>query len=339
MSEYGPAQLKAAREAMPDYLRNVHGITNLKNPIRCLSPDHEDGTPSMSYWTKDNRLHCFGCGAVYDAIDLAGIDTGAESFKDKVAAAADGAGIDLGEPSSTYRPAKRAAPRKPARSKPQPVEGKNVLDAVQGAFTALYEEPGAVALAHLHRRGFADDEICRNGWGWARHPREIFPTGFEGAPECSDGYICLPFPESEGWGAVRYAAFRECRSGAKPKERKRANTPSPVWREHLLRGGFEAVYIAEGVYDAAALSILMDAPACAMCGDNVGRVLNVAADTHPSVRPRYVIATDGDEAGRRFADRLAKGFAEIGAAHSMLPDYPDGAKDAADVLRAKRVKL
>lgn len=328
-------ELVALKERMPDYLANVHGITNLRRNFRCLHPDHEDRHPSMGYDAHTHRVKCFSCGASGDVFEVAGWDTGAVGFPDKVRAAASGADFALAERVFPCRP-KRAA-RKPARRAPQPVEGRDVLLDVQNAFVALYEEPGAAALAWLRRRGFTDEEICRNGWGWVRHPRDVFPAGFEGAPEVEAGYICLPFPEGEGWDAVRYATFRPCEVEAKPKEWKPKGMPSPVWREHLLRRSGAPVYIAEGVFDAAALAALLGVPACAMCGAGTGRVLDVAADTPPSERPVYVIATDADEAGRRFAETLREGFTEIGAACSAMPPYPDGAKDAADVLRAKRV--
>lgn len=335
MDTFSEAQLQAVREAMPDYLASVHGVTDLQRNFRCIHPGHDDRHPSMGYDALAYRVKCFSCGASGDVFEVAGWDTGAEEFPDKVRAAASGAGVDIGNGASSYQP--KRATRKPARRAPQPVEGKDVLPSVQDAFMALYEKPGAVALDWLHRRGFTDEEICRNGWGWVRHPGDILPTGFEGAPKVEAGYICLPFPEGEEWNAVRYATFRPCRNGAKPKERKPKGMPSPVWREHLLRQSSAPVYIAEGIFDAAALTALLGVPACAMCGAGTGRVLDVAADTPPSERPAYVIATDADDAGRRFSETLQEGFAKIGAACSVMPPYPGGAKDAADVLRAKRV--
>ncbi len=38
--------------------------------FRCLSPDHEDKHPSMSYDARRDKVHCFACGATYDLVDL-----------------------------------------------------------------------------------------------------------------------------------------------------------------------------------------------------------------------------------------------------------------------------
>ncbi len=37
---------------------------------RCVAPDHEDRSPSMSVYTQSGRIHCFGCGLDGDVVDL-----------------------------------------------------------------------------------------------------------------------------------------------------------------------------------------------------------------------------------------------------------------------------
>ncbi len=37
---------------------------------RCLAPDHEDRTPSMTVYTEDQHFHCYGCGEHGDVLDL-----------------------------------------------------------------------------------------------------------------------------------------------------------------------------------------------------------------------------------------------------------------------------
>lgn len=47
-----------------------HPFTNLlkfrRNTTKCFL--HEDTTPSMFYYQKDNRVHCFSCGRSFDSI-------------------------------------------------------------------------------------------------------------------------------------------------------------------------------------------------------------------------------------------------------------------------------
>ncbi|MDP9477300.1 MAG: CHC2 zinc finger domain-containing protein [Actinomycetota bacterium] len=37
---------------------------------RCVAPDHEDRTPSLSIYTESGRFHCYGCGLDGDVVDL-----------------------------------------------------------------------------------------------------------------------------------------------------------------------------------------------------------------------------------------------------------------------------
>ena len=40
---------------------------------RCVSPDHEDKTPSLTVWTETGTFRCFGCQAHGDVLDLEGL--------------------------------------------------------------------------------------------------------------------------------------------------------------------------------------------------------------------------------------------------------------------------
>ena len=59
---------------LPEYLE-AHGY-DLRRNFRCLNPAHEDRHPSMHYFEKANKVHCFSCGATYDLIDLVGLEYG-----------------------------------------------------------------------------------------------------------------------------------------------------------------------------------------------------------------------------------------------------------------------
>ncbi len=37
---------------------------------RCIAPDHEDHTPSMTIYTEAQRFRCYGCGLFGDVVDL-----------------------------------------------------------------------------------------------------------------------------------------------------------------------------------------------------------------------------------------------------------------------------
>lgn len=342
---FSDAWLQGLRLRMPEYMERAHGVNVLRGNMRCPRPGHRDSTPSVGYDRKSCRLHCFGCGAKWDVFDVAGRDAGTDAFPEKVARVCDVLGVPVEEegPSPYRRKARKRRMSAPTarerREPPEPVEGGDVLETVQEAAFALFDEPRAAwALAHLRGRGFTDEEIMRNGWGWVAHPSEMFPDGFGGAPSVPDGYICIPFPEGEGWDAVRYCAFRECAEGAarKAKEWNRKGAPSPIWREHLLAEPGN-VYVCEGVFDAAAVMAMRPgSKACAICGESgVERLLAAVENAPAGNRPALALALDDDEAGRRMAGKLARGLREMGARFKEVPGF-GGCKDPCDMLAAYR---
>jgi hypothetical protein len=48
---------------------------------RCLSPTHEDRTPSMTLYLGDQHFHCYGCGERGDVLDLVGLAEGGELWE------------------------------------------------------------------------------------------------------------------------------------------------------------------------------------------------------------------------------------------------------------------
>lgn len=60
------------KNMLPEYLERL-GLSTSK-PFNCLSPEHDDEKPSMSYDAKHNRVKCFGCGATWDLYDLIAVE-------------------------------------------------------------------------------------------------------------------------------------------------------------------------------------------------------------------------------------------------------------------------
>src|SRR5699024_9159024 len=60
------------KNMLPEYLERL-GLSTDK-PFNCLSPEHDDKAPSMSYDRKHSRVKCFGCGATWDLYDLIAVE-------------------------------------------------------------------------------------------------------------------------------------------------------------------------------------------------------------------------------------------------------------------------
>lgn len=70
---------------LEDYLRANYGLKNIKSPIKCINPSHNDQHPSMYFNKRNNTLHCFSCGATYDLIDLIKEEQGLTTIREALA--------------------------------------------------------------------------------------------------------------------------------------------------------------------------------------------------------------------------------------------------------------
>jgi len=64
------------RSFLPEYLEENNVEFNKQGKVCCLSPEHDDKTPSMGFLKRqgvvpETFLKCFGCGVVYDVFHLA----------------------------------------------------------------------------------------------------------------------------------------------------------------------------------------------------------------------------------------------------------------------------
>lgn len=86
-----------------DYGGEFRMVGNERLIGRCLSPNHEDQTPSMSIYTDDQRFKCFGCQHGGDVLDLVMLAEGCE-LHDALVSLANRYGIELpGRPDSWHR--------------------------------------------------------------------------------------------------------------------------------------------------------------------------------------------------------------------------------------------
>lgn len=125
-------QIDRLKGHIEDYLQRK-GL-NTRKPFRCLNPAHEDKHPSMSFYRKGQRCHCFSCGANYDIFDLAGIDAGLNTFPEQLKYIAE----FYGETLEPYKPA--PDPEEKANEDPDPLEGINIAEYLSGQYAADLEK-------------------------------------------------------------------------------------------------------------------------------------------------------------------------------------------------------
>ncbi|WP_418976592.1 CHC2 zinc finger domain-containing protein, partial [Anaerotruncus massiliensis (ex Liu et al. 2021)] len=109
--------LDELRGSLPEYMAQKRMVVGRgKKLIRCINPQHSDSTPSMSYYPKTKKLHCFGCGATYDLFDVIRMDyPDCDSFPRQVKKACELFGVPFPEDFGRD-PAASPAPRAGARA-------------------------------------------------------------------------------------------------------------------------------------------------------------------------------------------------------------------------------
>lgn len=70
------------KERIIDYLKFEMGI-NTRNNFSCITQQHTDNHPSMSFDKKNLQVHCFQCGAKLDIFDIVGIHRNITGFKEQ----------------------------------------------------------------------------------------------------------------------------------------------------------------------------------------------------------------------------------------------------------------
>lgn len=341
------AERATLRAAMPEVLRELCGVTDVRRAFRCPSPDHDDRDPSARYYADAHTVHCFGCGRTWDVFDLVGMVDGVCGFTEQAHAVAEIAGVRLdGEGSAGAEQRRRGAQRTAAArpsgaaagfSPPHPAGAQDVSAACVRAFARLYEPEGDAGRRYLRFRGFDDTDIQRFGLGFARDPREVMAQFRVWEPEAA-GFVVIPFWDAD-FAEARYCMARTVSRGrVRNKEWRPKGVASPLWNEWMLSAGLAAVYVAEGLLDAMALAKMLDKPCMALGGTGgAGRFASVLAHTPRDARPGcVVVCMDEDEPGRATAARIAGDLDRLGIAHAFLPPYPGGAKDADEWLMAER---
>lgn len=316
---------------MHDYLASVHGITGVRRPFRCLNPSHDDTHPSMTLNAKTNRVKCWSCGWSGDVFDLAALDAGLDdraSFADKTQAVLDALGKSSYEPVEVKQQIQN--PIKPTPS---------ILDRVQQAAYELFTRPEAKqAYSYLKARCFTDESLSGNLFGWVSDPRELMRGGFDYLKARPGGYVVLPFIEGEAPTQCSYAVVRPViRREGEPKEYKPRGHSAPIWGASRLSSGGSRVYVSEGIFDAVSLNQLFGVASIAVMGSGINRLVNECKACSGHGLAPLVLAFDNDAAGREKTRQAAEALRQVGVSFTVAPPYPEGCKDANEIL-IKEVK-
>jgi hypothetical protein len=304
---------------------------------RCLVPSHEDKEPSFTIDPAKQRFRCYGCGVRGDVVDLVKLARG-------VAVGEALAYLDGGIVPSIRSNGNGGGVEHPGRlSTQEMLEEPEALESL--ARLSLHHREVFLkrpeGVEYLAGRGLADRALLvRLGAGYCDGTgRNLFPVETrrrlsalglfnEKGNECF--YKCVTFPLTDREGRIVGLYGRGIDQSrhlylAGPHRGVFNRTPEKGTR----------LVLAESVLDAVAWLSMGASHATGLFGVN-----GLTAETEAylvEVEPsEVVLALDRDGAGEKATERVAARLTELGIPRLSRVAYPDGVKDAMDLVAAGR---
>lgn len=324
--------LDELRGYLPEYMAQKRMVVGRgKKLIRCINPQHSDSTPSMSYYPKTKKLHCFGCGATYDLFDVIRMDyPDCDSFPRQVKKACELFGVPFPEDFGRD-PAASPAPRAGTRADAVPA-GAAPLRALTPAARISPPAPEEPAEPPADYGALVEEGLRRYGAGGAYFAARGIPQRLcEKYSLWQDGERAwMPVRAGGRWACYCARALRE---ETKPRYKNSPGAMELFGGDHLAgEGEGRALFITEAIFDALSVEAC-GYQALALCGaGNTRKFLSLCA-ANPAAANSYTFfaAGDNDEAGRRMNAAVREGLAELGISCGAV-EWPEGAKDANELL-------
>lgn len=279
---------ETAKGMIEDYLRQ-RGI-NPRKEFNCLNPQHDDSNPSMSFDRKNNRVHCFSCGASYDVFDLIGMDYGLTDSKAIFDKAYEVLGIQI---DSTPRRSRPEEDFRPMDGQKQAKTGQNT-DTHTATHTDVYThkaEEDRTAYYEECKRRIADTDYHR---GLSLETLERHYIGFDPCFKTKDSsgnfvqWRALIIPTGKGSFTARNT---DANAGHKDRYRKRG--AAQIFAYKTLQTASKPIFVVEGEIDAMSIEEAGGAAIGLGSYDNVPLLLKLLETKKPS-QP-LIIAFDDEE--------------------------------------------
>lgn len=302
---------EAAKEIVKDYLGDYlegKGI-NLRKPFRCLSPDHTDKNPSMSYDRKRQRCKCFSCGVSYDIFDLIGIDYGLEGAAVfNKAYELYGLTIDNKKPDNPKKQTENA-------------KTEDFIAYYQKTQEARKEE---AAQKYLQSRGISE-EVAATYWLGYDPNYKTFNTDEAGQTKYAT-WRALIIPTGQSSFIARNIDKPEA---PEKKNRYRKKGASLIFNSKALYDAEKPIFITEGELDA--LSIIEAGGQAVGLGSTSNYKQLVSLLENKLAAQPLILALDNDAEGRETEEKLAEELIRLAQPYYSYSLYGE-VKDANEAL-------
>lgn len=337
-----------AKDCLKDYLKKLGRDTS--KLFRCISRDHEDKKPSMSYDERRNKVRCFSgsCGVDWDIFDVIGNEYVLTDDKAKFDKTYEVLGINIDQSSAaTYTPSDFGF-EDLTNKQQQPLRGdSDVLEQADSEGELSKEELKSFFLKaksnindqkcvdYLNKRGISVATALSHGVGYIsdwQHPKVLA----EGKSPPATPRVIIPTGDNS------YTA-RDIRNEEDIPERQERYKKSKYGKGGVFNfnalAGDEPCFVVEGEFDALSfLEIGLKAVALGGSTSNI-RPFLAKIKALPHCCP-LILTFDVDEAGKKAAKELEDGLKEVGIKCTQCDLYKDtDYKDPNDFLCKDRERF
>lgn len=314
------------KEYLKEYLESK-GI-DIRRRFTCLNPNHMDRHPSMQYYQKDSRVHCFGCGADYSLIDLLMIE-----YDVDVAEAFDIARWKYCEHDKVkVNQTSQGHLRYSRKSETEQIQHANLNFTIE-TFKAHFKAKETNKLKHFLDRGISESVADAYMLGYVDEYNDMFSDYPDYKSKNRNqrlyNYI-IPFLNNDNTCGYFVAELsnRSLQDAYTPKYIKINNLngqfPAQLFNErYIIEDTPEYIFITEGPYDALSFESVGHF-AIGLIGTSHHRLLELCKKYHPNTH--LIISLDNDDAGRIATERIINGLDKIGMPYSvknLCRDYKD----------------
>ncbi len=310
------------KEYLAEYLESKGINTNRR--FSCLNPNHEDKNPSMQYYQKDNKVHCFACGADYSLIDLLMIE-----YDVGIAEAFDIAKWKYGGISKTRinRKDYQDANKYPSEErKSEDILSSTVNLNFQDIIIKAHQKAQSTGrIKHFLDRGISERIIEYYQLGYVQQYNDMldeYPLyKSKSKKQILYNYI-IPFINHDLTCSYFIAELsdRLQQDAYTPKYLKIANPygicPAQLLNERYIKNTplKKCVFVTEGVYDAFSLETVGH-HAIGLIGTSHRRFIDLCRKYQPNTH--FVLSLDNDDAGCIAANKIAFELAQIKISYSI----------------------
>ncbi|OQW96274.1 MAG: hypothetical protein BWK77_05555 [Verrucomicrobia bacterium A1] len=296
-------------------------------------PFHQDENPSFVVTPTKNLFHCLGCDAAGSVIDfvmkLDGLD-----FRAAVDKLLPGlSGVEGGSTPKIKRAAEAVQEKK---IEVAPERANQLLERVVSISEKNFDDPagsGTSGRAYLEKRGITDAGLFtqhRIGFSNGRL-KEVLPSAgpvwdelealgviLTGGNERFAGCVVFPVFDADGNLTTLYGRF----TGPEPKRHVfLPDRSTGLWNAPAMKT-YSEIILVESVIDALSVMVAGYRNVIAIQGTNGLNEAEIAALRDHGVQS-IVLLLDGDEAGRKAAERLKEKLSSFSRRVLTLPDDHD----------------